>query len=66
MPADEDWRVDLVISATADALLAVCALQTENDIGRAYRRAQRALLRTVERMHLAQRRIERRSDDDEG
>jgi len=51
-----DWRVDLVISATADALFAVCALQTNDDPAAAYRRAQRALLVTMERAQLAERR----------
>jgi hypothetical protein len=52
----EDWRIDLVIGATADALLSVCALQTEStDPRAAYRRAQRALLGSMERAELAGR-----------
>jgi len=52
----EDWRADLVISATADALLAVCAIQTDGDPSAAYRRAQRALLISLERAQLAEHR----------
>jgi len=55
---NDDWRITLVISATADALLAVCALQTDGDPAAAYRRSQRALLLARERAVLAQRNAE--------
>jgi hypothetical protein len=44
-----------VISATADALLSVCALQTDGDPAAAHRRAQRALLASLVRAQRAQR-----------